>query len=106
MCRVTSAAGPADLGILWPCNFHRTAGGEVRTLRRGEAVIVLVEASRPHPELPGSCKTQIRALGIAGNKVYVSDNTDTVAQCVPFQWDEQMFKGLFGDKEPGAPAGR
>ncbi|MBC8164892.1 MAG: hypothetical protein H7Y20_03340 [Bryobacteraceae bacterium] len=106
MCRVTSAAGPIELAIPWPCDFHRRADGAVRTLRRGQSLIALVQTSRPHPAIAGSCKTQIQALGIAGGKVYVSENTDTVAQCLPFLWDEQMFKGLFGDKEPGATASR
>lgn len=106
ICRVTSAAGPTDLAIPWPCDFHRRAGGVVRTLQWGQTVVALVETSRPHPEIPGSCKTQIRAIGIRSDQVYVSEDTDTVAQCPPFLWDEQMFKGLFGDKEPGVPASR
>lgn len=106
LCRITSAAGSRDLAIPWPCDFHRRTDGTIRTLRRGQTVIALVETSRPHINLPGSCNTQIQALGIAGSKVYLSEHTDTVAQCLPFLWDEQMFKGLFGDKEPGVPASR
>ena len=101
-CRVTSAAGHVELAIPWPCDFHRTPDGDIRTMRRGQATLALVETSRPHPEIPGSCKTQLQALGISGRDIFVSTSTDTVAQCLPFQWDEQMFRGLFGDKEPGA----
>lgn len=97
-CQLSSATGPVDLGIPWPCGFHRTPNGAVRTVQRGQAEIALVESSQPHPELAKTCKTEIRGLAVTGGEVYVSEQKETVAHCPPFQWDEQMFKTLFSDR--------
>jgi len=94
-CRLSYAAGNVDLQIPWPCSFHRTQRGAVRTKESGKALIALIESSRPHPQLPGDCLTQIQAIKILDGKVFPSQHKDTVAMCVPFEWDIQMFLGLF-----------
>jgi hypothetical protein len=82
------------LHIPWPCQFHKTAKGQVRTLEKAGYRYVLVESSKPKDGTK-DCDTQIRSVRAQGNMVEVSQYHERVASCPPFQWDEMLFRALF-----------
>lgn len=85
------------LSIPWPCDFHRGTDSKVRIYMHRGAAIALIESSRPHPSLPKDCETELQAMKVRKGVVSVSKHTDKVASCPPFQWDQKMFTGLFGE---------
>lgn len=84
-----------DMGMPWPCHFHKGKDGKIRVVRNGKYGHVLVEASKPNPAGGKDCETHLRAIQVAGKKWKVSEHQDKVASCPPFQWDEMVFAGLF-----------
>jgi hypothetical protein len=99
-CRITSrndVATAVDLQISWPCAFHRGRDGAVRVLVDGNDSIFLVESSRPDPANPSRCITQVQAMRVQGRTLRPSEHHDVVTICLPFQWDEVMFRGLFAN---------
>lgn len=85
------------LDLPLPCEIHRKPNGSIVTfLNQGEHII-LVENSRPHPDLPNDCLTKIQAITL-GNGLTpprASEAVATVAACRPYQWDAKMYIGLF-----------
>lgn len=96
-CRLETSASSSSLEIPWPCDFHRGPDNTVRTITAGNTVIFLLENSQPHPDLPDDCVTQLQAVKVNDSDMHVSEYTDKVAACPPFQWDKKMFTGLFAD---------
>jgi hypothetical protein len=77
-----------------PCQLHRNKD-RLRIKTVGRVHYVLIESSRPHPELPRDCITFVRSLRIEGTDVKVSPHMTKAAACPPFQWDDMMFTALF-----------
>lgn len=84
-----------DLEIPAPCSLNSLSGA-VRFLDTPRGSIALVENSVPNPDIPGSCQTKVRGILIEKNgEVSLSPHIATVANCLPADWDEKMFLGLF-----------
>lgn len=97
-CRISrSDAEAADLNIPYPCSVHTELDGTVRTIDERGKTYFLIESSRPDADTPGDCVTQIQAVRLDDTGMSISDYSDNVASCPPFQWDRQMFVGLFED---------
>jgi hypothetical protein len=84
-----------DLGIPWPCGFHKSKSGEVRIIRSGKYEYSLIESSQRIPGSERDCETHLRAVRAKDNKVHISEHKDKVASCPPFQWDKLVFTELF-----------
>ena len=87
-----------DLPIPWPCQAHKNTVGQIRVHEERGKQYFLIESSVPHPELPNDCKTQLQAVLIHEGAVHLSEFTDMVASCPPFQWDAKVFTALFRDR--------
>ena len=84
-----------DLGIPWPCDFHRNMEGSVRIIQGQGYSYLLVESSKHQPDAPRDCETHLRAIRATNSKLEVSQHKDVVTSCPPFQWDTIMFTELF-----------
>ena len=87
--------GKLTLRVIPPCDFHRFPDGRVRIMPTKKGDVMLVESSRPHPNRPKDCYTQVQAVRITKEQIKVSSAISEVAMCLPFQWDDVMFLGLF-----------
>lgn len=99
-CTAISSVGDASanrhvLDIPGPCHFHADQKGGLRTYDDAGYVYILIESSRPMPQQPRDCETQLQSLRVKDNLVEVSRHKDRVASCPPFQWDAFIFKALF-----------
>ena len=98
-CQVTwtkgGASGSLDTGLEAPCSFNRNADGSLRVVGTGSGPVVLVEHSVPSPDAEGSCRTSLRGIALEAGEPALSPVTGTAAACLPAQWDEKMFIGLF-----------
>lgn len=96
-CRITQGGGQSTLALSLspPCRLHRGADGAVRVESPQGFPVVLIESSRPHPELPKDCDTQLQGVRVVEGRPSVSPHTSRVASCPPFQWDLKLFSGLF-----------
>ena len=87
-----------DLDIPWSCNFHTNNLGNVRTVEEADYIYILVESSKKVELLSSDdCETYIQSIRIKGKSVEISQHKDRVASCIPFQWDSNVFKGLFDE---------
>ncbi len=88
-----SSAPAMALDMPWPCQFHLNPKGEIRSIRQGKSLYLMVESSR---RLSGrDCETHLRAVKIDGRNWKISELQDKVASCPPFQWDSVIFSALF-----------
>jgi hypothetical protein len=95
-CRLLVPQQPdIDLRLKWPCQFHRDAGGELRTKQVGARQVMLVESSERLPPPSKDCRTEIQAIRGTELGLEASPAVSRVAACPPFQWDEKIFIGLF-----------
>lgn len=83
------------LSLSPPCRLHRSVDGTLRVESPHGLPIALIESSRPHPELPKDCDTQLQGVRVIGGRPSVSPHTSRVTSCPPFQWDLKLFSGLF-----------
>lgn len=90
-----SKQGHFELQLSPPCHFHRHHDGKLRVMSFDKMEVMLVESSRPDSNYPKDCYTQIQAVRVMDQQVNISQHVAEVATCPPFQWDEQMFSGLF-----------
>lgn len=99
-CRFVYEPGgkTVDLQISWPCHVHRAPDGEIRVLKIRGRDYILIENSRPHPELLGDCITELQAIRFSNIGIHPSEYMDKVGSCPPFQWDGKVFTGLFEDE--------
>lgn len=94
-----SAPSPArSLNLAWPCQFHLQKDGKVRVLKRGKYEYLMVESSRPIAN-SRDCETEMRAIraraGARAKTWEISEHSNKVASCPPFQWDAIVFGELF-----------
>lgn len=98
-CRVKWAhagkSGSLDTGLEAPCSFNRNADGSPRVVNTKSGPVVMVEHSVPSPDLDLSCRTSLRGIVLGPGEPSLSPVTGTAAACLPAQWDEKMFIGLF-----------
>jgi hypothetical protein len=97
MKRVDAGGGARfySLEIPYPCTFHKSTSGDVRTIRRGKYQYALIESSKYAGVSTSECETHLRAIRAAGTHFQISRHKDKVASCPPFQWDRLMFTELF-----------
>ena len=88
--------GDLTLQVIPPCSFHRSPDGKVRIMPTPKGDVMLIESSRPHPDLPKDCQTRIQGVRINREHVKISSSISKVTMCPPFQWDDVMFLGIFG----------
>jgi hypothetical protein len=93
-------AGAAELGLKPPCAFSRDRDGQPRIVRTERGPMVAVESSRPAPAPGEGCETLIRGVLVEGGRVYLSEQTQSVAQCLPAVWDELMFHAFAAEMAP------
>ncbi len=108
ICQIVFGDQTIDLGIPWQCDFHRATDQSVRVYPRSfyseakkypknyrNTQIFLIEHSTSEPDNPKDCRTQLRAVKISDGKVMVSKTTSKLAACLPFQWEDKNFIGVF-----------
>ena len=107
-CQLVFGDKTIDLEIPWQCDFHRSSTKAVRIFPRDfysgkkkypksyrNTQIILIEHSTPNPNSSDDCRTKLQAVKILNGKVIVSKLTSNLASCLPFQWEEKNFTGLF-----------
>lgn len=98
--------GRVDFDFPDPCQFNRDRKGDVRVVRTGKTLTLLVESSRPaDPSTRLStrdCVTSIRGVIVTPKEIRLSVQTQKVAQCLPAEWDEKMFHAFAAKTQPTA----
>ena len=90
-----------------PCQFSKDENGKIRLFKVKKTTVVAVESSRPKLD-PATgadskdCETQVRGVIVGKNSIKLSAQTQKVAMCLPFVWDEKMFT-MFGAKTEPMP---
>ncbi len=99
--RQISSSGRAD--VTGTCHFSKTKNGKARALQMADVFIFAIEASEP---VAGSrdCKTQIQGVSVSSSGVRLSQNKQSVATCLPAQWDQFMFQNFAGATKALDPA--
>lgn len=84
-----------------PCQFSRNEDGSIRLVKVKKVFVIAIENSQPKNNPSDStskdCETSIRGVIVGKNSVKLSLQTQKVAMCLPFVWDEKMFIA-FADK--------
>ena len=98
-CRLIALSETGDqilrLGMSGLCRFHRTPDGDLRSVDSPLGPVVLVETSAPMPDGSGDCRTSVQAVRLTDAGAEAAPSPALVASCLPFQWDEVMFLGVF-----------
>ena len=108
VCELVFGDKTYDLGIPWQCDFHRSPEKTVRVFPRDfysdrkkfpknfrSTQIILIEHSTADPNNPIDCRIKLRAVKIAGGKIFVSKATSNLASCPKSQWEDKNFTGFF-----------
>lgn len=79
-----------------PCQFSLDDKGKIRIVKVKNNFVVAVESSQPQTNNESGktvtdCDTQIRGVIVGKDFVRLSAQTQKVAMCLPFVWDEKMF---------------
>ncbi len=83
------------LKLKWPCQFHLDPQNELRIKKLDKYDVFLIEHSEKLATTTKDCRTQVQAVRIFDGKTEASQYVNNVAICLPFQWDEKVFIGLF-----------
>ncbi len=113
-CRLTyegvGKSGAINFDFPVPCQFGRNSKGEVRVVRTGKNQTLLVEGSRPSDPSTRltvkDCATFIRGVIVTAKDIRLSVQTQTVAQCLPAEWDEKMFHAFAANTRPADPSSK
>lgn len=98
-CRLIALSETGDeilrLGVAGLCSFHRDSDGVLRTVTSPVGPVLLIETSVPMPNGSGDCRTSVQAVRLTEAGPEAAPSPALVASCLPFQWDEVMFLGVF-----------
>lgn len=110
-CRLSSSATRESVDVVpgrTGCRFVRDRSGRLHTVTTNAGPVVLVETARPSTAphaRPNDCDTAIRGVVVSGRDVLLSRQTQRVAACPSFGWDEKMFHVFAAATEPAFPQG-
>ncbi len=89
-----SSASAHSLKLPWPCQFHTKKDGKVRVIKRGQYDYLMVESSKKIAN-SRDCDTEMRSIRARADKWEISEYSNKVASCPPFQWNAVVFGELF-----------
>lgn len=89
-----SSAPAQSLKLAWPCQFHTKKDGNLRVIKRGEYEYLMIESAK-HIANSRDCATEMRVIRARAGKWAISEHSNKVASCPPFQWDAMVFSELF-----------
>lgn len=106
-CTLTADSKEMELDVPAGCDFHRAASGEPRIFPkdvpkdkndrpkdRSGVSIFIVEHSEKVEADSKDCRTTIQAVKIKNGEITKSA-ASTVAACLPYEWEEINYVGMF-----------